>query len=369
MRIASFNVESLFERAKALNPQDRTAGRAALAAFAKVNELLNEPVYTATIKTQIVAQLRTLGVVNSPTSKYATLRVNHGRLLGTQNGKKTVVAAGRADWIGWVELNKEPVDELATRHTAMVLRDVNADVQAFVEVENRVALKAFSDALLPEVQGTAFEHLMLIDGNDPRGIDVAIGTRGRYDLGYMQSHVDDTDTQGLIFSRDCPAYDIVTPGGTQITVLVNHLKSKGYGTPADNNARRARQAKRVAAIYRQLITEGQPNVVVLGDFNDTLDSTPLRALKQSDLKSAVDHPSFTVDPARPGTFGNCTATQAFDHILLSPALFATITGGMVFKQGAWGGSKGTLWAHYPTMTQAVHAASDHAVVYVDLNLA
>ncbi len=368
MRISTFNVESLFERAKALNEQDRTAGRPALAAFGKVNDLLNEPNYTTTIKRQILTQLGTLRLLSSSASKYATLRVNHGQLLGSSSGKKIVKANGRADWIGWVELNKEPVDELATRHTAMVLRDVKADVQCFVEVENRVSLKEFSDALLPAVGGAAFKHIMLIDGNDPRGIDVAIGTRGRYELGFMQSHVDDADAQGVIFSRDCPAYDVVMPSGNQITVLVNHFKSKGYGSPADNDARRARQAKRVAAIYRQLIADGQPNVVVLGDFNDTLGSQPLRALALTDLEPAAGHPNFTGDAARPGTFGNCTASQNFDHILLSPALYAKVTGGTVFRLGAWGGTHGTLWPHYPSMTEQVHAASDHAAVYVDLNL-
>jgi hypothetical protein len=44
-----------------------------------------------------------------------------------------VVADGRADWIGWVDLKTEPVDELAMRHTAMVIRDLDADVMGVVE--------------------------------------------------------------------------------------------------------------------------------------------------------------------------------------------------------------------------------------------
>jgi endonuclease/exonuclease/phosphatase family metal-dependent hydrolase len=369
MRISTFNVESLFERAKALNEQDRKAGKPALAAFAKLNDLFNEAIYTASIKRHILTQLGALSLLNSPTSKYATLRVNHGPLLGTSGGQKIVKANGRADWIGWVELNKEPVDEMATRHTAMVLADIDAHVQGFVEVENRVSLKEFCDALLPDVKGKPFKHFMLIDGNDSRGIDVAIGSRGGYELGFMQSHVDDEDSQGVIFSRDCPAYDVNTPAGNQVTVLINHFKSKGYGSPAANDARRTRQAKRVAVIYKQLVADGQPNVVVLGDFNDTLNSQPLKPLANTDLKPAAGHPNFTADPTRPGTFGNCTANQNFDHILLSPSLYAKVTGGEVFRRGAWGGVNGTLWTHYPTMTSKAHAASDHAAVYVDVALA
>ena len=81
-----------------------------------------------------------------------------------------------------------------------------------------------------------------------------------------------------MFSRDCPEYEIRTPGGHRLVVLVNHLKSKGYGTQADNNARRARQAQRVADIYRRRRTEGVSYVAVLGDFNDTPTSAPLAPL-------------------------------------------------------------------------------------------
>jgi hypothetical protein len=46
MRIASFNVESLFNRAKALSLPTWANGRKILEDYANVNKLLNEPVYT-----------------------------------------------------------------------------------------------------------------------------------------------------------------------------------------------------------------------------------------------------------------------------------------------------------------------------------
>lgn len=51
-----------------------------------------------------------------------------------------MVAPGRAAWIGWVELKTEQVDELAMKHTAMVIRDVAADVLGVVETHNRPVL-------------------------------------------------------------------------------------------------------------------------------------------------------------------------------------------------------------------------------------
>jgi hypothetical protein len=123
-----------------------------------------------------------------------------------------------------------------------VLKDLAADVQVVVAAESRVALKAFSDVLLPNVGGAPFDHVMLIDGNDDRGIDVGLMTRSGYEITRVRSHVVDTDAQGLIFSRDCPEYTITTPAGKRIVLLVNHLKSNGFGSTASNNAKRLRQA-------------------------------------------------------------------------------------------------------------------------------
>jgi hypothetical protein len=45
-----------------------------------------------------------------------------------------------------------------------------------------------------------------------------------------------------------------------------------------------------------------------------------------------------------------------------------VIGGGVFRTGVWGGKNGTLWPIYNTMTRTIHAASDHAAVYADINI-
>ena len=54
--------------------------------------------------------------------------------------------------------------------------------------------------------------------------------------------------------------------------------------------------------------------------------------------------------------------------LLSPPLFVKVQSAGVFRKGVWGGTNGTLWPHYPEMTQATHAGSDHAAIWVELNV-
>jgi endonuclease/exonuclease/phosphatase family metal-dependent hydrolase len=381
MRIASFNVESLFERPVAMHPSEKATaassgvlaewkpGASILAAFAQLSELLAKDVYTDPDKSAIVDLLKALGLRSSDESKWAVLRQNRGRLVRRSPGKDPVVVArGRASWLGWLELKKEPLSDVSIQNTGRVLKELAADVQGIVEAESRIALLGLSGTVLANVGGTGFEHVMLIDGNDERGIDVGIMTRNGWEITRILSHVDDSDGQGLIFSRDCAEYT-VEKAGARFVVLANHFKSKGYGNQASNNAKRLRQATRVAAIYKQLRADGEENVAVLGDFNDTPGSAPLQPLlAASDLKDVSAHPSFSADPKRPGTFGNCTAKEKFDYILLSPNLFAKVTGGAVLRSGVWGGTNGTLWPHYPEINRQVDQASDHAAIYADLNL-
>ena len=61
MRIASFNVENLFKRAKALNTATWAEGRPILEKHARINELINQPLYTEAEKAEIKAFCLSLG--------------------------------------------------------------------------------------------------------------------------------------------------------------------------------------------------------------------------------------------------------------------------------------------------------------------
>jgi len=368
MRIASYNVENFFARARALNMDNRAEAKPFLQAFADLNALLELDVYTDAEKATILDRLDTLGLKNSDEAELAVLRQVRGRLVSRGQAGVRVVADGRGDWVGWVELTTEPIDDAAILNTARVIRDVGANVQGVVEAEDRVVLSRFADAELRAGDSPIYPHVMLVDGNDDRGIDVGLLSHDDWPITGIRSHIDDRDDDGLVFSRDCPEYEIRTPGGHRLVVLMNHLKSKGYGKQSDNDAKRRRQAVRVAEIYRRVRQEGTAYVAVLGDFNDTPDSAPLQPLvADTDLKDISTHPSFD-DGGRPGTFGNCTASNKIDYILMSPALYAKVRGGGIWRWGAWGGKNGTLWPHYETLTSAAQAGSDHCAIWADLAL-
>jgi endonuclease/exonuclease/phosphatase family metal-dependent hydrolase len=371
MRLASYNVENLFTRAKALNLDTWADGRRVLEHHAEVNAILGKDVYSDADKARIVQLLKLLGIDKKDDGgPYVALRQNRGQLI--KRGKVyglEVVAKGRADWSGWVETKSELVNETSTRNTAQVIRDVNADVLGVVECEGRVALMQLSEKLLPSVGGKPYAEAMLIDGNDIRGIDVGLLARKDFKIGWMRSHVDDlAPNGGHVFSRDCAEFAIWTPSGATVWVLVNHFKSKGYGTQEASDARRWLQAETVRTIYERLKKEGAEHVAIIGDLNDTPDSDALSPLiRDTDLRDASEHPTFQ-DGGRPGTYKDGHARDKIDYVLLSPSLFQRMSQGGIWRMGVWGGKNGKLWPIYPEITQAYYASSDHACIWCDVEV-
>ena len=70
---------------------------------------------------------------------------------------------------------------------------------------------------------------------------------------------------------------------------------------------------------------------------------------------------------RPGTFEACSLANRLDYILVSPELAALATAGGINRRGLWGNPKKppTKWDVVPPITRSVHAASDHAAVWVE----
>jgi endonuclease/exonuclease/phosphatase family metal-dependent hydrolase len=306
----------------------------------------------------------------SQTPKWAWLRKNRGsfdREPTDATKDVVIVATGRADWIGWVELATEATDEVGTRTTARVIADIDADVIAIIEAEDRPSLVRLNKELL----GGRYEHVMLVDGNDDRGIDVGIMTKKRYEIRSIRSNVDTKDRTGPVFSRDCAQYEISTPSGSVVHVLVNHFKSQSGG----GGAKRKRQAKEVRRIADELVADGE-NVIVLGDLNEgqpALDkpATNLRELfdPAGPLVSCYELPGFEPG-ARPGTFDACGIRNRLDYLLVSRSLTSKFRSGHLFRKGLWGSreTRPTEWETYEEMTNHNQQASDHAAVVVELDL-
>ena len=378
MRIAAFNVENLFDRAKVFNDEDPNAHQDVLDAHAELNTLFEKDIYSDADKARMLLLIEQLGMLRRDEGPFTRIRKIRGQLISRPRKPKVpfIKAKGRDDWIGWCELRTAAVDEVAMANTARMIRDLEADVLAIVEAESRPVLKKFHELMLEKlglVEG--YRHLMIIDGNDGRGIDVGLATKNGFPIGDMRSHVDDRKPDGFpIFSRDCPEYHLTTPSGAELVVLPNHFKSKFGGNNPASQAKRRAQAEAVAGYYRRLIAEGFENVVVLGDLNDTPDSDELAPLLEgTDLRDASEHDAFTEFEFNAnngergiGTHGLGNDDDKIDYLLLSPALFAKVTRGGLFRKGVWPGSRPPRWAVYPELKKKHHAASDHHAIWAEI---
>lgn len=370
MKIASYNVENLFDRAKAFNDDSATA-KAAIKLEAELNGLFELAAYSDGDKARMLEIMKELGILKSDEGSYVLLRKIRGQLIKrprTGNAFE-IVANGREDWVGWAELKMVHVNATAVMNTGRVLKDVNPDVLAVVEAEHRIALKQFSSFVLGQVDGVPFPYVMLIDGNDDRGIDVGLMTREGYEIKLMRSHIHDLNPDGKpIFSRDCPEYLINTPEGEDIWILPNHFKSKFGGNDAASRAKRKAQAKRTADIYNDLLANGHTKVIVLGDLNDVPDSDELSPLlSDTSLKDVSLHGTFdTGSFAGKGTFGLGNDSNKIDYLLLSPELFERVTASGLFRKGAWPGSSPKRWEVYPELERPLHSASDHHLIWCEI---
>ncbi len=67
MRLASYNVENLFDRARAMNQNEWREGKPTLEKFAQLNALLGQVEYSDATKKQMVELMEALGLQKSDT--------------------------------------------------------------------------------------------------------------------------------------------------------------------------------------------------------------------------------------------------------------------------------------------------------------
>lgn len=372
LRIATFNANNLFRRPRVFQLEGLSADAAkVLEDVQKLESLLAKPSYSGTTSTSIIGLLKKYEFDNAklfPEERWFQINEVRGRLfrvkrVGTGTSAKSeieLVAKGRSSWLGWMELTRENVNAVSTDNTARVIQAVNADVLCMVEIEDRHTLDRFSRLTLSKFK-TSFEHNLLIDGNDPRGID--IGLLCRFPIRSVRSHIDDVTEKRRqsIFSRDCPEFEIELPDGRTLWLLGNHFKSQGYGAQSANDAKRKLQAQRVREILRRFDLT-RDLVVVAGDLNGTPTSAPLKPLLTTPslfdvLKSPLHRgPSWTYHDGR----------QQIDYLLVSQPLFEQIAAVGIERRGLFHKSNfGGRFPHFPEVTDEVTQASDHAAVWAE----
>jgi endonuclease/exonuclease/phosphatase family metal-dependent hydrolase len=364
VRIASFNMENLFQRPLALSDKASASGKSDLEHHEELNNIVARNLYTAADKARLIEldEIYHFSNLNAPSNTYIVLNRIRGSFFSrSQTGVVSVVANGRSDWTGWFELRMGEVTWAATYNTGRVVAETKADILVCVEVESRPTLGRFNEQVLAAQFGIGYPHYMVIDGNDERGIDV--GILSRFEIRTITSHVDDMRDGGTrVFSRDCPEYLVELPDGRTILVLPNHFKSKRGGDTDAMKAKRAAQADRAHAIAVAGL-ERTPFVIIGGDLNDTPDQPLFASLWQHGFTDVQNHPSYPTD--RPGTYATGLAGDKIDYLIMSPQLRAALVATGIERRGSF---HPNLWHPFDTVTKASDEASDHHLVWADFEL-
>lgn len=361
MIVATFNVENLFERPRAMNLPTWTAGQPTLDAAGELNALINKPVYTAPDKRRMLHLLRKHRLLATrPSNPLLDLRKVRGKLFEL-SPKPRIVANGRDSWVGWIELKTEQLADDAITNTARVIAEVKPDILVLVEVESRPAVQHFHDKVLLPLLKDPYPYNMVIDGNDERGIDV--GILSRYPIKRMRSHIADAKGAARIFSRDCPEYYVELPSGRELLLLPNHFASKG----SDFSGKRRRvQSAAVRTIYESLRNR-YPYAIVAGDFNDYPQSGSLDALlSKTNLRDAMSLKQYR--GAFPGTYQHASAKEKIDYLLLSPALRSKVQAVDVCRKGFYAPRKWEAFENINAANKDRFQASDHHCLWAEIQV-
>lgn len=363
LKIATFNLENLFTRPTAMKDGIGPAGQQAIDDHATLNAIIRKPVYSAADKATLVTLSERYGfhLLNTPADALVQMQKVRENMFTTVGGELQVKANGSGDWTGWFELRRDDIVWEATFNTGRVIAEVNADILICVEAENRVTLQRFNDQVLKSEHGLHYPHVMLVDGNDERGIDV--GVMSRLPIRAVTPHFDDVDAAGKrIFSRDCPHYVIELAGGQTLSVLPNHFKSKRGGDNAAAKARRKAQATRANQIARDALTVSD-FVLLGGDLNDVPTGPELAPAFKGGFVDVMSHPDYPTD--RPGTYDTGLASAKFDYLIMSPKLRSKLVTTGIERRGTY---RPNTWTPFDTVKSKKQEASDHHCVWAVFQL-
>lgn len=210
--------------------------------------------------------------------------------------------------------------------TALAIADTAADIICLQEVENMHALEAFERGYLYRMTGLGYRQKFLIDGNDSRGIDVAVMARQQtsdgqsiefvratsqarltyQDLGLHNAELEDMgeEKHEKIFRRDCLEIDFKI-AGRPLTIYVAHFKSMGThrrGVVGRDFTMPVRQAE--AAAIRTIIERrfgkgktASKRWLVCGDLNDYRSRLVVRGDRQQGFQfERIEEAASGVDP-------------------------------------------------------------------------
>ncbi len=226
------------------------------------------------------------------------------------------------------------------------IKALNGDIVVLAEIENEAVLDDLNKVELGGVYG----QTILMEGNDPRGINVGVLSKIAPDS--VVSHKDDlfvlagTNGPQYRYSRDCLELHF-TFNKRAVIVLGVHFKAKV--TPDDPDKRQA-EGQHTRKIADDLHAK-QPDaaIVVLGDFNDTPGSYAVAAVAGAAPELFVDV-ADSVPAAERYSYDYMGKLELIDHQMANPLLHGMLDPASV------------VLVHAKNVDDASKFASDHSPI-------
>ena len=219
--------------------------------------------------------------------------------------------------------------QLAKTVTAIALMD--ADIVGLIEIENNAteSIATIVDALNTYVGSGHYAYVntgsIHTDAIKTGFIYDASSVRARGPFALLDAGVDPRFRDNLNRPTLAQTFEVIATGA-RVTVLINHLKSKGSACDASgdpntgdgqSNCNRTR-TDAAAAIVDWIATDptasGDPDFLVIGDMNAYLKEDPMAAFRDAGLVNLLD--------SEPNSYSYLFDAQlgALDHALATPAL-------------------------------------------------
>jgi len=247
--------------------------------------------------------------------------------------------------------------------TAKAIKDTSADIIGLQEVENLDTLKSFQSDFLH-----MYPYQYLIDGNDPRLIDV--GVLSKIETKHLVTHQFDKADSQRIFSRDCLELEFDLEG-TSLTIFVNHFKSM-LGGRDQTMPRRKAQSERVLQIVKDKFgsNPGNENFIILGDLNDYLPSSGLQPLIDSPWLENVVQTRLPKGDQWTHWYDKDDSVAQLDYILLSERIAKgnPIAKPIIVRKGVAKNANQYTGPRYAGVGAIRPAASDHCPVAITVDI-
>lgn len=235
------------------------------------------------------------------------------------------------------------------KDVAAILVDLNPDIAVLQEIENLAVLNDLN-ASIKAAGGESYAFTSLTPTYDTREISIL----SRIPIDKVISHQDEyfeqwgTNGPSYKFTRDCVEAHL-TVNGRELVLLGVHFRSKVDPDDPDKRLAEAQHARDIA----NGIVKASPKaaIVVLGDYNDTPDSPPVKAVLGSGASAFSDAALLVPKPAQ-WSYNFKGLQELIDHQIAN-SLFA----GMIDAPSV-----------VITHSAPVDNASDHAPVMATYNV-